>query len=35
VLRWMVLGIVLGDVVASLGFTWPLSIPMWGSMWTG
>jgi hypothetical protein len=26
---------VLRDVVSLLGFTWLLSLPMWGSMWTG
>jgi hypothetical protein len=31
----MVPGTVLGDTVALLGFTWPLSLPTWGSMWTG
>jgi hypothetical protein len=31
----MVLGTVLGDVIASFDFTWSLSLPMWGSIWTG
>jgi hypothetical protein len=28
-------GTVLGDVVASLNFTWLLSLPTWGSIWMG
>jgi hypothetical protein len=35
VLRWMVLEMVLGAVVASSGFTWLLSLPTWGLMWMG
>jgi hypothetical protein len=27
-------GMVVGDAFASLGFTWLLSLPMWGSMQT-
>jgi hypothetical protein len=34
-LRWMVPRMVLGDIVASLGFTWLLRLPMLGSMWMG
>jgi hypothetical protein len=31
---WQVLGMVLGAAFASSGFTWLLSVPMWGLMWT-
>jgi hypothetical protein len=32
-LRWLAPRTVLGATVASLGFTWLLSLPMWGLMW--
>jgi hypothetical protein len=34
-LRWTMPGTVLGDVASQRGFTCLLSLPMWGSMWTG
>jgi hypothetical protein len=34
-LRWMVPEIVLRYAVTLLGFTWLLSLPMWGLMWMG
>jgi hypothetical protein len=31
-LRWMMSGMILGEVALQSGFTWWLSLPTWGSM---
>jgi hypothetical protein len=35
VLMWLMLGTVLGAASFLLFFTWMLSLPTWGLMWTG
>jgi hypothetical protein len=34
-LRWMMPGRIPGEVASWRGFTWRLSFPTWGLMWTG
>jgi hypothetical protein len=34
VLRWTMPGTILGEVASRSSFTWQLSLPTWGSMWT-
>jgi hypothetical protein len=35
VLRWLVPESVLGGIIVLCGYTWLLSHPTWGLMWTG